>query len=271
MLTRWDIAGRTLLVDFQRPLSLARTLEFEGATPSWFGAPAAHDKALMAGTFSGSVAAGASCNCRTITLTPHCHGTHTECVGHLTLERADAHRVVPQRFLPALLISVPPERALGCHESTDPAPRPQDQLITRRLIEAAWPADAPLAPQALVLRSLPNDPEKFAANTAAAPPYLTREAALWLVARGIEHLVLDLPSADRIADDGRLTAHRIFFGLPAGSARLAEAQRSACTITELAYVADGIRDGAYLLSLQTPAIAGDAVPSRPVLYAARAL
>ncbi len=31
-----------------------------------------------------------------------------------------------------------------------------------------------------------------------------------------------------------------------------------------------IADGWYLLSLQAPAIAGDAVPSRPVLYPLRA-
>ena len=41
------------------------------------------------GDFSGSVATGASCNCRTITLTPHCNGTHTECAAHLTLEPLD--------------------------------------------------------------------------------------------------------------------------------------------------------------------------------------
>ena len=48
-------------------------------------------------------------------------------------------------------------------------------------------------------------------------PYLSREAAEFLVARGIEHLVVDLPSIDRAHDEGRLTAHRVFFGLPPGS------------------------------------------------------
>ena len=61
-----------------------------------------------------------------------------------------------------------------------------------------------------------------------------------------------------------------FFGLPAGSTQLEQSQRPGCTISELAYIGAAIADGWYLLSLQAPAIAGDAVPSRPVLYPLRA-
>jgi hypothetical protein len=66
-----------------------------------------------------------------------------------------------------------------------------------------------------------------------------------------------------------LTAHRIFFGLPVGGSTLSDARRRECTITELAYIPDSLADGWYFLSLQTPAITGDAVPSRPVLYPLR--
>jgi hypothetical protein len=99
------------------------------------------------------------------------------------------------------------------------------------------------------------------------PPYLSREAAQLLVERGIEHLVVDLPSLDRTHDEGRLTAHRIFFGLPPHASELARATRARCTVTELARIPDTVRDGSYLLELQVPAIAGDAVPSRPLLFA----
>jgi arylformamidase len=81
--------------------------------------------------------------------------------------------------------------------------------------------------------------------------------------------VVDLPSIDRAHDEGRLTAHRLFFGLPPGSVRLADATRAAATITELAFIPDALADGAYLLELQVPALAGDAVPSRPLLYSIR--
>jgi kynurenine formamidase len=277
MLTRFTVADRTLLVDFAHPHSLAQMLE-PGA-PGWFGAPPAINVPLRAGTFVGAVAAGGSCNCNVLSLAPHCHGTHTECVGHLTLERVDAAEVAPQAFLPALLVTVPPERADESHESSDPAPHAADALITRRLLEAAWPTDLPFTPSALVLRTLPNprsktQPARAGAETragATVTPFFTREASQWLVERGIEHAVVDIPSLDRLEDGGLLTAHRIFFGLPAGSRSLAAATRPGCTLTELAYIDDSVRDGPYLLSLQLPALSGDAVPSRPVLYAARAL
>jgi hypothetical protein len=268
MSTRFSLGNRVLLVDFVHPHSVAQP--FELGTPGWFGAPPLASEPLKVGAFVGAVSAGGSCNCGVLRLAPHCHGTHTECVGHLTVERVDASRVAPQEFLPAVLLTVPPERAADSRESTDPAPHADDFLVTRRLLEAAWPPDLPFAPRAVVARTLPNLPGKWLPG-GSAPPFLTREAALWLVERGIEHAVLDIPSADRLDDGGRLTAHRIFFGLPPGSRNLAAATRAGCTLTELAYVEDFIRDGPYLLSLQLPALPGDAVPSRPVLYAARAL
>ena len=104
----------------------------------------------------------------------------------------------------------------------------------------------------------------------APAPYLTREAAAWLVARGIEALVLDLPSADRADDGGKLTAHRMFFGLPPGSRRAADASRPRASITELAWIEPGIPDGLYLLDLQMPPFLTDAAPSRPLLFAVHA-
>jgi arylformamidase len=209
---------------------------------------------------------GASCNCQTLTLIPHCNGTHTECVGHLTREPVDAHRVAPLGLLPAVLVSVAPVDAGTTKESTDPAPHPGDLLITRDALERSWLAS--FTPRALVIRSLPNQPAKQNRDYSdSTPPYLSREAAELLVERGIEHLVVDLPSIDRSHDEGRLTAHRIFFGLPPGSVALAQATRARATVTELAYIPDIATDGPYLLELQVPALGGDAVPSRPLLYA----
>jgi len=45
--------------------------------------------------------------------------------------------------------------------------------------------------------------------------------------------------------------------------------RADATVTELAFIPDALADGAYLLELQVPALSGDAVPSRPLLYAMR--
>jgi arylformamidase len=77
--------------------------------------------------------------------------------------------------------------------------------------------------------------------------------------------VVDLPSIDRANDEGRLTGHRIFWGLPAGGRLASAATRSDATITELAYIANEIPDGPYLLNLQVAPFVADAAPSRPIL------
>jgi arylformamidase len=268
---RLDIDGVALLADLAAGASLARLLDFQGPQLRCFGAPAASSVPLEVGDFTGRVVRGASCNCSTVTLTPHANGTHTESVGHLTVERVDAQSVVPQRLLLAALVTVEPELAADCGESSEPRPVDVDLLITRARLEEAWPA--PLTPRvsarAVVIRTQPNEPLKFTEHYRGAAPFLSAEAASCLVERGIEHLVLDVPSADRSSDGGVLTAHRLFFGLPPGSTQLAQAQRPGCTITELAYIGAAVADGWYLLALQAPAIAGDAVPSRPVLYPIR--
>jgi arylformamidase len=265
---RLTIDGREIAVDLSHPADLALALDFSGPQPRHFGAPRASARPYETpdAGFRGSVERGSSCNCELITLIPHCNGTHTECAGHLTRERLDAWRVAPTGFVPAVLLSVAPE-APG-EEGSEPAPHPGDRLITRRALERAWPASAPFVPRAVVIRTLPNDPEKRARDyTGQTPPYLSQEAAALLVSRAVLHLVVDVPSVDRAHDEGRLTAHRLFFGLPRGAVELAAATRAAATITELAFIGDRIADGAYLLELQVPALGGDAVPSRPLLYA----
>jgi arylformamidase len=264
---RVSVDGRELGVDLSHPVDLALELDFAGAQPRHFGAPRASARAYETPGFGfkGSVERGAGCNCQVITLTPHCNGTHTECAGHLTRERLDAWRVAPPGLIAALLLSLTPEAAAD--ESTEPAPQPTDRLITRRALEHSWPREPPFAARALIIRTLPNDADKRVRDyTGQIPPYLSQEAARLLVSRGIWHLVVDVPSIDRAHDGGRLTAHRVFFGLPSGAVQLAAAARADATITELAFVPESVADGAYLLELQVPALSGDAVPSRPLLY-----
>jgi arylformamidase len=265
---RIQMGGSEMITDLSQPIAIAIALNFETAQPRHFGAPAASSRAFAVPGFSGSVAHGASCNCNVITLIPHCNGTHTECVGHLTTEPLDAHRVIPAGLLPALLVTIEPAQAQGQLETTDPAPEPGDTLITRQAIERSWPKILPLEPQALIIRTLPNAADKVRRDyTNSSPPYLTREAAEFLVARGIGHIVCDLPSIDRAHDEGRLTTHRVFFGLPPGSNTLRESLRPRATVTELAFIPNAVADGPYLLEIQAPALGGDAVPSRPLLYA----
>jgi kynurenine formamidase len=275
-------AARDFTVDLSSPVSLALELDFGVAEagvsrpqPRHFDAPAATSRPYAVPGFSGSVRTGASCNCDVITVIPHCNGTHTECAGHLTREPLDAYPLVPAGLMEALLLTVAPvptTQASG--ESTVPTPHAGDRMVTRGAIENAWAAhtvNTLSRPLALVIRTrqrvLQLAPRNGDPAAGAEPPaYLTQEAATLLVERGIEHLVIDLPSIDREHDEGRLTAHRIFFGLPPGSRELAQATRRHATVTELADVPNDLEDGPYLLAIHVPAWRGDAVPSRPLLY-----
>jgi kynurenine formamidase len=267
------VGGQKLRVALDRGVSLAIPVDFSGAAhgPRHFGAPAPASRPYSVGGFSGSVATGASCNCATLTLIPHCQMTHTESVAHLTRESGDAWRVVPRGLLPAVVVSVLPEPARESSESTDPQPWGTDTLVTQRRLRAAWPMLRPamsaFEPVAAIIRTLPNDAAKRTRDYSdLVPPYLTREAVSWLVEKRIEHLVVDLPSVDRTHDEGRLVGHRVFFGLPAGSSARGDAARSRATITELAFIPDEVPDGPCILSLAVPALGGDAVPSQPIVY-----
>jgi kynurenine formamidase len=266
---RFERAGRRFQADFSRPHSIAIPLDFDGPQPACFGAPPAVSRPLRTGSFVGDTRAGGSCNCDTLTLAPHCNGTHTECVGHLTEERvAVAERIQGGMFF-ALVVSVRPVAAAAAGEDSDPSPLPDDRLVTAAALAAEMARHAGPPPEALVIRTLSaTDSVPIRNYRGPAPaPYLSRQAAEWLVARGIRHLVLDLPSADRADDGGKLTAHRVFFGLPPGSRRVADAARADASISELAWVGPEVADGHYLLDLQIPAFLADAAPSRPLLYA----
>jgi len=116
MNARLEVAGREIAVDLARPFDLSIELDFQGPQVRHFGAPLASSQPFSVPGFTGSVARGASCNCESITLVPHCNGTHTECAGHLTREAMHAHRIVPRRVVPALLLSRGSLEATGLTE-----------------------------------------------------------------------------------------------------------------------------------------------------------
>jgi arylformamidase len=264
---RFEAHGRRFSADFSRPLSIAIPLEFDGAQPSCFGAPHAGSRPLVAGPFTGDTRAGGNCNCVVLTLAPHCNGTHTECVGHLTDDRVSVSERLPGGLELALLITVAPVAAAGAGEDSDPHPAPGDRLVTATALAAAFRRHDGPPPSALVVRTSNGGDPRRAYEGPSPAPFLSRQAAAWLVERDIRSLVLDLPSADRADDAGKLTAHRVFFGLPPGSRRSAEATRPRASITELAWIGPRVADGFYLLDLQIPAFLADAAPSRPLLYA----
>lgn len=262
------IGTRPWLIHFEPAHDLSIPLAFGEPQPKFFGAPAATATPLAAGAFIGDVRRGGSCNCASYALTPHCGGTHTECVGHITTERVSVRDVARAPLYPAVLASVTPVAASVTDERSDPAPQAGDHLVTRsELVRATRDFDF-AGCQALVVRTLPNPTDKRHRDYDAGhpAPYFTIAAMEWLLQLGIEHLIVDLPSIDRASDQGLLTAHRLFWGVPPGETSIAAARRSHATITELAYIDDSATDGHYMLSLQIAPFVADAAPSRPILY-----
>ena len=267
------VAGETgLRVASERPIDLSIPLDFDGPQPNHFGAPPARARPLAAGGFVGDTRQGGSCNCDVLELTPHCNGTHTECVGHVTGERLSVAERAREPLLDALLLSVETPTAEDCDETAEPAPEPRDRLVTAaalRQAAARLGRDGPApASDALVIRTLPNDTAKRHRRYEAPdlPPFLSLEAVAWIVERGFRHLLVDLPSIDRSHDEGRLAGHRAFWGLAPGATTAAAAARPEATITELVYVPDEVPDGRYALSLQIAPFRLDAAPSRPLLF-----
>ena len=251
-----EIGGRRWAVAEDGPgHDISIPLRFNAAQPTFFGAAPASEQPLTAGSFVGDVHQGGSCNCSIHTLVPHCNGTHTECVGHITRERMSVRNLAVHHLSAALLITVEPQPHLG------------DRVITLQALQLAIEPHRLADYRALVVRTLPNDESKLTRNhdTEPPPPYFDAEAVSWIVEQGVETLVVDLPSIDRAQDGGRLAAHRVFWGVPPGGTSGALATRAHATITEMAFVPNTVADGAYLLNLQVPPFMSDAAPSRPIL------
>lgn len=255
------VAAGNYAVDLSRPHDIAIPVRFDDVQLSAFGAPPARMRAYEAGSFVGAVGRGGSCNCETYTITPHCNGTHTECIGHITGTRIAVKDVIRDSLLAATLITVTPSEPL---ENYEPAPQPGDRMITRAALERALKSATPGFMEALIIRTAPNGADKRTRDYGAAmPAYLSHEAMALIAGLPVRHLLVDVPSVDRLDDGGRLGNHRIFWNV-APQAR--EAPPSPKTITELVYVPDEVKDGAYLLNLQVAAFDADAAPSRPLLY-----
>ena len=258
--------GKKFQSDLSAGRSLAIELDFDGSQPNHFGAPKAKRSGLELGQFIGRTARGGGCNVDELTLIPHCNGTHTETVSHIVDDQVFIGQVVPPEPVVALIISVEPARAAKTTDSYRPPAKPDEMVITAKEIASQIGAQKDFA--ALIIRTLPNAKSKQsqAYSEDHQSPYLTVDAMEAIVQTGAKHLLLDLPSVDRMYDEGLLTNHHLFWNVAEQSHRLAADTWREKTITEMIYVPDEVKDGLYLLNIQVPAFCTDAAPSRPVVF-----
>lgn len=267
MLLQLTIASKTYKIDAFQPIEVSIPLDFHGAQPNHFGAEPAAAQALEMGGFTGDTRRGGSCNVEIHRLVPHCNGTHTECAGHVTDERISIASVLRDTFFPATLITVQPVEAAQTSDAYQPAKQAGDGLITREALETALQQASGEFLEGLVIRTLPNDEAKKSRRyTEAPPPFFSLEAMRCLAGLPLRHLLVDVPSVDRMFDEGQMNAHRIFWNIPPGSRALAAESRPDRTITEMIYLPDAIPDGRYIASIHIPPFIADAAPSRVFLF-----
>jgi kynurenine formamidase len=223
---------------------------------------------MAAGGFVGDTRRGGSCNVPIVTLNPHCNGTHTESVAHIVDQVVPVHHSVTGNLLPATLLTLTPMPAFSSGESYRPPLAVEDMLLTASALATALLEREMAWLEAVIIRTVPNSPDKCHRQYGADgfPPFFSIEAIDYLVSRGVRHLLVDLPSVDRMHDEGLLTVHHRFWRVPERSHTLTAESHQDRTITEMIYVPDEVPDGLYLLALQIPAFGIDVAPARPWLY-----
>ena len=259
-------------IDWQaRPESIAIEMHFDGPQPNHFGAIRATAQPMRAGDFVGDTRQGGSCNAQNITLNPHCNGTHTESLSHVIDALLPPHQVLSNPLMQAQLITLKPQPwsvLASDSNSYQPSPEKQDMLLCKEMLTNALKS-LHINTKALIIRTLPNSKNKLtcAYGVDVKPAFFTHEAMHWLVTETqIDHLLVDLPSVDRLDDGGLLSNHRIFWNIKPGEHQHNKQQWSHKTITEMVYIPNHLKDGTYGLNLQLPRLKLDAVPSNPLLY-----
>lgn len=244
-------------IDLSKPIDISIPLTNTDENPiAWYLEKPLIEPVVI-GDWIGKVSDGkSSTNFNNIQFNPHAHGTHTECLGHITRDFYSINQSLKTFFFWSQLISVQPEK------------HGDDFVITKANISTALDMTFKLGSpkEALIIRTLPNLESKKSNNYSHTnPPYLSEEAARFIRESGIKHLLIDLPSVDKEKDEGKLLAHKAFWNVK-NIENLNHDARLDATITEMVFVPNEIKDGNYLLNLQIASFENDASPSKPILY-----
>jgi kynurenine formamidase len=235
------LQGKSFEIDLEKPIDISLAVQNNAGVGAWYIDQPKITHVEVDG-YVGNVKLGGSTNFNDVFFNPHSHGTHTECIGHITQEFHSVNKALEKSFFTAQLISVTPQDRDG------------DKVITAAMFEDLKDVEA------VIIRTIPNTDVKKSTNYSNTnPPYLLEEVMLRFRESGIKHVLIDLPSVDKEKDNGALLTHKAFWNFDGE-------QRLNATITELIYVPTEVVDGDYILDLQVAPIENDAAPSRPILY-----
>lgn len=231
--------------------------------PSAWGIPAATSTPFTAGDFVASVAAGGSVNCDVWSLTVHSAGTHTETALHVVKDGAptiDQIEFAP--LIDAVVVNVAPVPLAATGESYPGEARPEDHVVSADALRTAFDGLSVPIDGALVVLTGTLRTDSDAHFSDEIPPYFTTEAMRWIarVARP-RHLLVDLPSVDRLWDGGLVANHKEFWGVATDHVACPER-----TITEFVRAAPEATTGYAQLQLSVSSWRSDAAPSRVTLH-----
>ncbi len=242
MKTTLEINDTAYNIDLTMPIDISLAVQHNAGVGAWYIDQPKITHVEVDG-YVGNVKLGGSTNFNDVLFNPHSHGTHTECIGHITEDFHSVNKALDKSFYTSQLISVTPEVRDG------------DKVITAAMFKKLKDVET------VVIRTMPNTDAKKSTNYSNTnPPYLMEEVMVRFRESGIKHVLIDLPSVDKERDNGALLAHKAFWDFSGK-------QRLKATITELIYVPTDVPDGDYILDLQVAPIENDAAPSRPILYA----
>ncbi|MFM8243892.1 MAG: cyclase family protein, partial [Crocinitomicaceae bacterium] len=114
----------TEFIDTNKPIDVSIPIRSENEhVRAWYVDPPKFE-IVRANGFIGSVAEGGSTNFRDVFFNPHGHGTHTECLGHISTEVYSINQHLKSYFWKASLVSVIPDNLVN-----------GDTIIKRKHIE----------------------------------------------------------------------------------------------------------------------------------------
>jgi len=248
--------------DLSKPIDISIAIKNGNNNPKAFYAPNTILEPVRLEEFIGSTTEGGILNFKNIFLNPHGNGTHTECLGHITENNFTINECLKEFHHLAQLVTIKPETLEN-----------GDTIITEKQIkQLSFNKNA----KAIIIRTLPNDDDKLSKDWSGANhTYIHHLAMKILVENDFEHFLIDSPSVDKEDDNGKLLAHKTFWGLLNDSTQKRGAvhvddsyslERKNCTITEMVYIPNEVKDDLYLMNIQIISLEMDASPSKILLF-----
>ncbi|MFT4645336.1 MAG: arylformamidase [Planctomycetota bacterium] len=257
-----QIQYRNYSFDLSKPIDISIAIKNGNNNPKAFYGPDTILEPVRTDEFVGSTTEGGILNFKNVFLNPHGNGTHTECLGHITENEFTINQCLKEFHHLAQVVSITPETLEN-----------GDTVISEKQVKAIdFHKDA----KAIIIRTLPNSEDKNSRDWSGANhTYIHHLAMKHMVDSGIEHFMIDSPSVDREDDNGMLLAHKTFWGLlnektqVKGAVKVDDSyslERKNCTITEMIFVPNEIKDDLYLMNIQIISLEMDASPSKILLF-----